>query len=248
MSGVMEDIANNSQSDQMDIQEFDELMELVFAYTAAAHDFGFTHKMNNRFTALSMNASFLKKALENKDYDKATTKAAQVSESITNLVKFSQDLMSTDLIPSETKHLEFPRMISAAMGKLLNLHPFKGINLRQDLLPDPFSTEANPGIIWIFLYTYLKNAKRYEIEGPILLSTAFEAENNQYLIKTDVQKILKAPEQGSEESALVFPSAGEIPLRYLARVIRNVSSKFELIHQPERPLSLELRITLSHNE
>jgi len=94
----MENIKNNSQPDLIDIEAYEELMELVFAYTATAHDFGFTHKMNNRFTSLSMNASFLKQALQNEDYDKAIAKASQVSESINNLVKFSQDLMNTDLI------------------------------------------------------------------------------------------------------------------------------------------------------
>ena len=243
----MGDITKSGQSDQLDVQEFHELMELVFAYSAAAHDFGFTHKMNNRFTALSMNASFLKQALENQDYDKAAVKASQVSESISNLVKFSQELMSTDLIPSKTQPVEFPGMISDTIGKLLKLPPFKDINLKQDILPDSYNTEANPGIIWMFLYAFLKTAKRYEIEGPIMLSTAIEEAGQQYIIKTDVKQILKTPRQESEDSALVFPSAGEVPLRYLARVIRNVSTQCELTHQADRPLSLELRINLSAN-
>ena len=84
---------DSKQAEPFDIQAYEEMMELVFAYTAAAHDFGFTHKMNNRFTALSMNASFLKQALSNADYEKATAKATLVSDSINNLVKFSQDLI-----------------------------------------------------------------------------------------------------------------------------------------------------------
>ncbi|MBT4420307.1 MAG: hypothetical protein HOC81_08860 [Candidatus Marinimicrobia bacterium] len=75
---------DSKQAEPFDIQAYEEMMELVFAYTAAAHDFGFTHKMNNRFTALSMNASFLKQALSNADYEKATAKATLVSDSINN--------------------------------------------------------------------------------------------------------------------------------------------------------------------
>mgnify|MGYP006883077726 CR=1 FL=1 len=241
----MDEITNSSLFDNMDVQEFDDLMELVFAYTAAAHDFGFTHKMNNRFTALSMNASFLMKALANKDYDKATLKAAQVSESISTLVKYSQNLMNTEIIPSGSQLLEFPQMITQTIGKLLNLPPFKDIDVKQDFYTDALSTDANPGIIWIVLYAYFKNAKRYDIEGPIHLTTTLDKESNQYSIKTDVKRILKSPAPGPEESALVFPSAGEMPLRYLGRVIRNVSPQFELLHQTDRPLNIELKITLS---
>ncbi|NQT63158.1 MAG: hypothetical protein HQ556_09405 [Candidatus Marinimicrobia bacterium] len=240
----MEDIENSSQLDQIDIKAYEELMELVFAYTATAHDFGFTHKMNNRFTSLSMNASFLKQALENKDYEKAMAKATQVSESINNLVKFSQDLMSTDLIIAETQQLEFPNMISNVVGRLLKLPTFVGIEINQDLALEVIKTTSNPGVIWIVLYTLLKHAKRYEINGPILLSTAFDKEQDKYIIKTDVSQILKAPATNLKESGLAFPSAGEMPFRYLARVIRNVSTNFELIHRVERPLSLELKLSL----
>jgi len=243
----MGDKRDTRQSKPMDVQEFSELMELVFAYSAAAHDFGFTHKMNNRFTALSMNASFLQKALQDKDYEKATAKSAQVSESIANLVKFSQNLLSVDQIPLETHQLEFPKMISDAVDKLLELPTFKGMILKRHIGADPIVTVANSGIIWIFLYAYLKNAKSYEIEGPILLSSELDKGNNQYIIKADVKRIVSAPDPVAENSALSFPSAGEIPLRYLARVIRSVSSKCEMIHQTDRPLTLELRINLSSN-
>ncbi|MBC8191942.1 MAG: hypothetical protein H8E18_06155 [FCB group bacterium] len=240
----MEDIENSDQLDQIDIEAYEDLMELVFAYTATAHDFGFTHKMNNRFTSLSMNASFLKQALESNDYEKALAKATQVSESISNLVKFSQDLMNTDLIISESQQLEFPSMLSNVVGKLLRLPTFGGIEISQDLSSEVINTSSNPGVIWIFLYTYLKHAKRYEINGPILLSAAFDKEQEKYIIKTDVSQILKAPGKNLKESGLAFPSAGEVPFRYLARVIRNVSTKFELIHRAERPLSLELKLSL----
>ncbi len=241
----MRDKVDNSNSGQFDIDAYEELMELVFAYTAAAQDFGFTHKMNNRFTSLSMNASFLKQALENKDYDKATAKAAQVSESINSLVKFSQNLMNTDLIPAESQELTFPTMISDTVGKLLRLPTFNGIELQQDLATGVINTQANPRIIWIFLYAYLKHTKRYTIEGPVFISTSLDKENMQYIIKTNVNQILTAPPMGTEEDSLTFPSAGEVPLRYLARVIRNVSNRIELIHHTERPLSLELKIKLS---
>ena len=241
----MENIKNNSQPDLIDIEAYEELMEFVFAYTATAHDFGFTHKMNNRFTSLSMNASFLKQALQNEDYDKAIAKASQVSESINNLVKFSQDLMNTDLIHAERQQLEFPSMISDVAETLLKLPTFKGIEIKQDLSTKRISTTTNPGVIWIFLYTYLKHTKRHEINGPILLSTAFDKEQDQYIIKTDVNQVLKAPGSKPKESGLAFPSAGEMPFRYLARVIRNVSTKIEMIHRAERSLSLELRLDLS---
>ncbi|MBT3254223.1 MAG: hypothetical protein HN995_09300 [Candidatus Marinimicrobia bacterium] len=241
----MQDINKSSELDQIDLEAYEELMELVFAYTATAHDFGFTHKMNNRFTSLSMNASFLKQALENKNYEKAIAKATQVSESINNLVKFSQDLMSTNLIKAENQLLEVPSMISDVMGKLLKLPTFTGLEVKQDLSPELINTTSNPGVIWIFLYTFLKHAKRYEIKGPILISTIYDKEQNQYIIKTDVNQIVKISGAKSGESGLVFPSAGEMPFRYLARVIRNVSTKFELIHRAERPLSLELKLNLS---
>ncbi|MCF7826771.1 MAG: hypothetical protein K9N29_08980 [Candidatus Marinimicrobia bacterium] len=240
----MEYSEDSTQSDQFDIQGWEELMELVFAYTAAAHNFGFTHKMNNRFTALSMNASFLKQALAQHDYDKAAAKAVQVSDSINNLVKFSQDLMSTDLIPTENQQIEFPTMITAILGKLLMLPTFNGVELEQNLSTEVLQTTANPGIVWIFLYTFLKHARRYSIKGPLLLSTTFNQQQNQYIIKTDVDQILQSPSLEPEDAALAFPSLGEMPVRYLARVIRNVSSQFELIHRADRPLTLELRINL----
>jgi len=243
----MSDTKDNLNSDQLDIEAYEDLMELVFAYSAAAHDFGFTHKMNNRFTSLSMNASFLKQALENQDYDKAASKAAQVSESIKGLVNFSQNLMNTDLIPRETETLEFPGMISDTLGKLLRLSTFSDIKLNQDLDAAELQTKANPKIVWIFLFAFLKHAKRYTTDGPIQLITVFDVEHNQYIIKTDVNQILNGPAVESEVSSLAFPSAGEMPMRYLARVIRNVSSKFELIHHAERPLSLELKINLATN-
>lgn len=241
----MGDEVNTRVSEPMDLHEFSDLMELVFAYSAAAHDFGFTHKMNNRFTALSMNASFLQKALQNQDYEKAAIKADQVSESIANLVKFSQNLMSVDNIPLDNQQLEFPGVITNTIDKLIGLPPFKAMKLNQNLLSEPFRTSANPGIIWIFLYAYLKNATGYEIQGPIQISSSLDVENNQYILKMDVTHILNAPKQTSEGDSLSFPSAGEMPLRYLARVIRSVSDKFELIHQADRPLTIELRINLS---
>jgi len=240
----MNNSQDSNQSDQFDIQGLEALMELVFTYTAASHNFGFTHKMNNRFTALSMNASFLKQALAQKDYDKAAAKAIQVSDSINNLVKFSQDLMSTDLISTENQKIEFPAMITATLGKLLRLPSFSEIELEQHLSSEVLHTTANPGIIWIFLYAFLKHARRYRIKGPILLSTSFNQEQNQYIINTDVSQILKSPDMNAEDSALAFPSLGEMPLRYLARVIRNVSSRFELIHRADQPLTLELRVNL----
>jgi hypothetical protein len=241
----MDDFLTNDQSKEIDFQAFHELMELVFAYTSAAHDFGFTHKMNNRFTALSMNASFLRQALENGQYEKASAKATQVSESISNLVQFSQDLMSTDLIPSEAQELVFPGMISNTIDKLLFLPPFKKMELDLDLCRELASTKVNAGIIWIVLFAYFKNTLRYEIDGPIQLSTAIDKIKNQYLIRARVKHILQAPGPVPDISALIFPSAGEIPLRYLARVIRNVSDKFELILQTDRPLNIELRIDLN---
>ncbi len=241
----MKETGKSSQADSFDIQAYEDLMELVFSYSAAARDFGFTHKLSNRFTALSMNATFLKQALAHQDYDKAGAKALQISESINNLVKFSQDLMSTDQVAVESQELEFPTMIAETLGHLLGLPTFRTTELEQHLSTEAIRTRINPGIIWIFLYTYLKNAKRYKIQGPIHLSSTIDKERGQYIIKTDVDQILSAPDEGTEESDLAFPSAGEIPIRYLARVIHNVSTRVELIHRVDRPLSVELMINLS---
>lgn len=152
--------------------------------------------------------------------------------------------MSTDLIALQSQELEFPTMIADTIGKLSNLPTFSGIEITQNLANEVIHIHANSGIIWIFLYAYLKNAERYEIEGPIFLSTELDPDQGLYIIKTDVSKILSAPEAEPDEAALAFPSLGEMPLRYLARVIRNVSSRFEMIHRAERPLSLELKIKL----
>ncbi len=240
----MKDKLNNIQIDHLDIEGYEELMELVFAYTATAHDFGFTHKMNNRFTSLSMNASFLKQALENKDYEKALARATQVSDSISNLVKYSQELMSTDLINSNSKQFEFPGIISTVVEKLIKLPTFANIEIELDLFPEVVKTTSNPGIIWVFLYAFFKHVKRYKVDGPVSLRTSYDDKNNKYIIQTDVKEILKVPGDTHKGSSIAIPSAGEVPFRYLARVIRNVSTKFELIHRTERPLTLELKLTL----
>lgn len=231
-------------SDHLEITEYEELMELVFAYTTAAQDFGLTHKMNNRFTSLSMNASFLKQALERQDYEKAKTKAAQVSESITNLVKFSQDLLSSDSLPRDTQEIEFHSYVEEVMRKLLNLPTFKGMEITQQFSTEPASFQANLTIIRIFLYTFLKNAKRYRTNEPIVLSTSLDVEKNQAIIKTEANQIMHEAGNEPVNTSLQFPSAGEIPMRYLARVIRNISNLHEIVHKSERPLNLELRIQL----
>lgn len=231
-----------NDSSPMSIAEYEEFMELVFAYTAAAHDFGFAHKMNNRFTALSMNATFLLQALSKEDLEKANAKAAQVAESITNLVSFSQQLVTADWVPSESAEHELNELVEDSLNRVLGLPTFEGLGVTLDIDTAPIQTALNPAVPGIFFYSYLKHCKRHEYSGNVQIKTAFDAETRMYSIVSSVGEIKSAPPSQPESAALAFPSAGEMPLRYLARVIRNVSPQFELITHEDRPLDLELEI------
>lgn len=244
----MTDKVKSSPSNNLDFRDYDELVERVFTYTLAAHDFGFTHKMNNRFTSISMNLSFLKQALARGDYDKARSKTVQISDSIDKLIKFAQNLGKSDLMVGDAQEIEFPSILSGTVRTLLNLPTFRGINIKQVLDENMIRTHANSEVIQIFLFAYLKHAKRYKFEGPITLSSTWDNEHNQYIINTDVGKILSSPNPESDVTALDFPSLGEMPLRYLARVIRHVSDVFELNHRPDRPLSAELKLNVSDSK
>lgn len=244
MNKNLQNTAEDQPASVLDLEEYEALMELVFAYTSAAQDFGFTHKINNRLTSLSMNASFLKTAIEKNDIEKAELKVNQVVESIKNLVDFSQSLMSTDLDRSTTEELDLSEFISETTEALLSLPTFSRIELKQALTETSTSTQVNPKIIQIILYAYFKHIKRITVDGPVVLSSSIDSDQSIYILKADINKILKAPVSDDSKSSLTFPSAGEIPLRYLARVIRNISGNVELVYREERPLHLELRIEM----
>lgn len=227
-----------------DIQAYEALMDLVFSYSSAAHDFGFAHKMNNRFTALSMNASFLKQALAKGDVVKATVKAEKVIESINNLVTYSQELMNTDQVPVQINEVELNSWLDALLISFLRLPPFKELKIDWQPSEDVVETNVDTGIITVFLFAFLKQVRRFESDKPILITAGIDPDSGQYLITTRAQEIRRL-EGDPGEVGILFPSPGEMPLRYLARVIRNVSRTMELIHREDRPLDLELRITIT---
>jgi len=240
----MENKQKQNMPGSADVGSLEELMELVFLYTAAAHDFGFTHKMNNRFTALSMNASFLKQALERKDYEKAQKKADQVFESIQGLIEFSQELLSSDQLPQNKQELHFPEDLHKILDSLLALPGFGTISVNRTIDPNSLPCKVNSAVIKVFLYAFLKNVQQFHVEGSIQITTAYDVDAGLYTIKTDVESILSGPAPELDENALNFPSAGAIPMRYFARVIKNHSNQFELSHHPETPLTLALSIQI----
>lgn len=241
----MKDKQMHNSPETVDVASTEELMELVFLYTAAAHDFGFTHKMNNRFTALSMNASFLKQALERQDYDKAQKKADQVYESIQGLIEFSQELLSSDQLPQSKEELQLPDDLHDILATILALPSFEEFHVTTSFDPVNIRCKINSAVIRVFLYAFLKNIQQFQIQGPIIIGTAYDANAGIYTIKTDVEKIITIPTPKPEGSSLIFPSAGAIPMRYFARVIKNHSNQFDLVHHPEHPLTLEFSIQIS---
>ena len=97
--------------------------------------------------------------------------------------------------------------------------------------------DINSGIIWDELNDHFAMINTTE-DG----STSGNINVNSYAKLKSSGIILGTSEL--DENALNFPSAGAIPMRYFARVIKNHSNQFELAHHPETPLTLALSIQI----